>query len=530
MHLTLKTSLGLVMLPLYFLVTLVIGWLSRGRAASANSYLNATRSMPLPIVTAAYLAANCGALEIVGLSAMAAQYGVAAFHFYWIGAIPAMIFLALFMMPVYRRSGVRSVPEYLEARYGPSLRLLNACVLSIAILLLGGISLYAMAQVLAVVVGLTFNASVLLSASVVLAYVLLGGIRATMYNEVFQLSVMLAGLVPLAVRSWRGGAALALPGEELRAHLWNPLPIASSSSLLDGFGTVIGLGFILSFSYWCTDFVQMQRAFAARSEQEARQTPLWAGFGKLAFSLIVVLPGLAAYRAFPALGHTQRFDQALPLLMLTLYGPAMLGLGLTAIVASLMSGLAANVSAFAALFTQDLYRAHLRPAQSEIHYLRVGRCSVVVAILLCTTASFLNFFFNSLMEHVQLIFSIFGAPFWAIFLLGMGTRRTTERGAIAGFLSGTAVALLHLVAVTLGWLRYGSVMNANFHVATYAFCTALVVGWTVSAVQVSEPLQQTSTGLVFHWRTGLTSTGNRLIWTLSLLLIAACVYLNVLWR
>ena len=173
----------------------------------------------------------------------------------------------------------------------------------------------------------------------------------------------------------------------------------------------------------------MQRAFTARSESAARQTPLWAGFGKLALSLIVVLPGLAAYRAFPALGHTRRFDQALPLLMLSVYGPVMLGFGLTALVASLMSGLASNVSAFAALFTQDLYRTYLRTTCPETHYLRVGRGSTVAAILLCMLASYLNFFFSSLMEHVQLIFSIFGAPFWAIFLLGMGTRRATGAGS-----------------------------------------------------------------------------------------------------
>jgi SSS family solute:Na+ symporter len=527
MHVSLPTLVGLATLPLYFLVTLVIGWLSRSRTPSANSYLNASRSMPLPIVTAAYVAANCGALEIVGLSALAAQYGVSAFHFYWIGAIPAMIFLALFMMPVYRRSGVRSVPEYLEVRYGPRLRLLNSAVLSITMLLLGGISLYAMAQVLAVVAGLNFNLSVLLFAGVVLVYVLLGGIRATIYNEVFQLAVMLAGLIPLAVHSWRIGATSS--GPDLKMHLWQRLPFISQASSTDAFGTIFGLGAVLSFAYWCTDFVQMQRAFAARSEREARQVPLWAGFGKLAFSFIVVLPGLAAFRVFPSLGHTQRFDQALPQLMLSFYGPAMLGLGITALVASLMSSLASNVSAFAALFTEDLYRARLRPGRAERHYLTVGRISIVIAIAFSMSASYLNFFFGNLMEHVQLIFSIFGAPFWAIFLLGMGTRRTTERGAIVGFLSGTAVALLHLIATGTGWLHYGSIMNGTFHVAVYSFLTALIVGWTVSTLQ-RDPAAQQVTGLVFHWRTGCSGPGNGLLWTLSVILLAVCVVLNILWR
>ncbi len=197
---SLRVVLGIAILPIYFVITILIGWIARRHSESANSFLNASRSLTLPVVTAAFLAANCGALEIVGLSAMAAQYGSQAFHFYWIGAIPAMIFLALWMMPVYRRSGVRSIPEYLELRYGGGIRLLNACVLALTMLLFGGISLYAMAQVLQVVAGMNFAASVLLCAGVVLVYVMLGGVRATIYNEVLQLAVMIAGLLPLAIQ------------------------------------------------------------------------------------------------------------------------------------------------------------------------------------------------------------------------------------------------------------------------------------------------------------------------------------------
>src|SRR5215472_7760822 len=220
---SLRVSLGIAILPAYFAITILVGWLTRRRNGSANAFLNASRSLPLPIVTAAFLAANCGALEIVGLSAMAAQYGAPAFHFYWIGAIPAMIFLALWMMPVYRRSGVRSIPEYLELRYGSGIRLLNACVLAITTLLFAGISLYALAQVLQVVAGVNFAGGVLLCALVVLIYVMLGGVRATIYNEVFQLVVMIAGLLPLAIRSWNHHPPLAL--RPPRDHLWRGLPL-----------------------------------------------------------------------------------------------------------------------------------------------------------------------------------------------------------------------------------------------------------------------------------------------------------------
>lgn len=507
-------------------MTIVIGWFANQQSDSANAYLNSSRSLPLWIVTAAYLAANCGALEVIGLSAMAAQYGVQAFHFYWIGAIPAMVFLAIWMMPVYRRSGVRSVPEYLEVRYSPAVRLLNACVLAVIMLLLGGISLYAMGQVLQVVVGLNFGIGILLSAGVVLVYVLLGGIRATIYNEVFQLIVMVAGLSPLAVRSIRLGVSTGAP---VRYHLWTGIPLASNGASVDSLGVVVGLGFALSFGYWCTDFVLMQRAFAARTETEARQVPLWAGFGKLAFSLVVILPGLAACRVFPELGGSKRFDQALPALMNLLYGPTMLNVGLTALVASLMSGLAANVSGFAAIWTEDIYRTRIRRDETDSHYLLVARISAAAAIVVSTAASYINFLFHDLMEHVQLIFSVFGAPFWAIFLLGISTRRTTAKGAIAGFLTGTAVGLLHLVAFTHDWIRYGSIMNANFHAAIYSFSVATVVALLASSdSHQSKPALTRS--LVFDWRAGVKGDRVRIIWVLSLILLLACVALNLIWR
>jgi len=520
-----RLSSGFIILPAYFAVTVLVGWLAR-RKQSANQFLSASRSIPLWIASAAYLAANCGALEIVGLSAMAAQYGVQAFHFYWIGAIPAMVFLALWMMPVYRRSGVRSVPEYLEVRYGPSLRLLNAVVLGLTMLLLGGISLYAIGQTLEVLVGMRFIPSIAVSASVVLVYVLLGGIKATIYNEVFQLLVMVAGIAPIAYLT-RGEIAVSRAGGT-RSHLWTALPFHAPHAPLDVLGVVLGLGFVLSFGYWCTDFVQMQRTFTARTESEARQVPLWAGFGKLAFSLIVVLPGLAAGRVVPQLGHSLRFDQALPALMNLYYSPAMLGLGLTALAASLMSGLAANVSAVAAIWTEDIYRSRIRPDRTDRHYLAMGRATAIVATVLCCFASFLDFLFNNLMEHVQLIFSIFGAPFWAIFLMGMTSRKTTERGALAAFTGGSLLALAHMLAFAEGWIQYGSVMNANFHAAVYAFSFAVALGTIVSHLW-PEQGRQPERVPVFLWHSGVP-LGSPLLWTLSALLLGSCAALNWLWR
>lgn len=516
-------------LPAYFLLTILIGWASRNRNRTANSFLNATNSLSLPIVTLAYLAANSSALDIIGLSATAAHYGVQAFHFYWIGSIPAMVFLALWMMPIYRRSNVLSVPHYLELRYGKPARLINACIMAIVMVLFGGIGLYAMAQVLGVATGIGFVPSIICGAMIVMIYVIVGGVRATIYNEVFQLLVITAGLVPLAIRSAR---ILLQPASTLQSfsmsnqHLWKGMPFADKSAPFDGIGVVFGLGFVLSFGYWCTDFVLMQRAFSARTEEAAREVPLWAGFGKLFFSLLVVLPGLAAERLFPTLGASGRLDQALPRMMLDLESPLLLTFGLTAIAASLMSGLAANVSAFAALWTEDIYRAWLRPDESDKHYLQVGKWAIVAAVLLSLLTSYLNFLFRDLMEHIQLILSIFGAPFAAVFFLGMSSQRVKLRGAMIGLGVGTMTGLLHLVAYVAGWLHYGSTMNANFYAAIYSFSAACI-----TALLIPGPPSATSNhpNLTFQWKLSLDGNAARLL-ILSCALIGCCLLANLLCR
>jgi SSS family solute:Na+ symporter len=465
-------------------------------------------------------------LDILGLNAAAAQYGVQAFHFYWIGAIPAMIFLSLWVMPVYRRSGIRSVPEYFEKRYGPDVRLLNACVVAITRLLLGGINLYAMAQVLQAILGLPFLSGVLLSGGVVLASVLLGGIRATMYNSIFQLGLMLTGLVPLLLHYAKGRESLPFADGGMRVHLWTATPLYSTSSTLDAIGVVIGLGFVLSFGYWCTDFVLMQRAFTARTDHGARMVPVWSGFGKLCFSMLGVLPGLAAVANIPGLGRTVRYDQALPLLMRMTYGPVMLGLGLTALVAGLMSGLAANISAFSALWTQDIYRTSISTEESEAHYLWMGRVAYLFAAIIGGFASYLTMLFGNLMEHIQLLFSIFASPFWAIFLLGILSRRVNARGAIAGFIGGAAMGLAHVAAFGLGWIRYGSVMNMTFHGAIYSFTTALIVGLLASSGKNDQRQRRI---LVLDPSVAF-GAGTLPIWCLSLVLLTGAIALNVYWR
>jgi SSS family solute:Na+ symporter len=523
-----RTTIGAGIVLAYLVATLLIGWISRRRSAGANDFLNATRSQPFWIVTAAFFAANCGALEIIGLSAVAAQYGVQAFHFYWIGAIPGMIFLSAVMMPIYMRAGVRSLPEYLERRYSARLRWMNAWLILVTVLVVAGTSVYAMAQVLQIVFGWPFTAGIWLVAAVVLVYVLLGGLRATIYNEVFQLVVIVLGLAPLALHIF-----LSTPRPAMQTgsywHLWTGLPVFSPAAQLDGFGVVIGLGFVLSLNYWCTDFVQIQRALTSRTIEDGRMVPLAAGFGKLGFSMLVVFPalGVAALLGpkMPAM-----YDQTLPALMRATYGPILLGLGITALVASLMSGLAANVSAFASLWTEEIYRTSLRVGASEAHYIRVGRVAIFVAVLLSIAASYLAFCFRDLMELVQMIFSLLGAPFLAVLLMGFFTRRATTTGAAAGIVCGVlAAASLHIL-IALHLLAYGSQMSANFSVAVYAIAASFAAILLCSRREERKSARQLD-GLVCDARAIRESLpASPAWWLLASALLIACIALNYFWR
>jgi solute:Na+ symporter, SSS family len=495
-----KAYLGLAVLPAYLLTTILIGWLSRKSPATSNELL----------------------------SAAAAQYGVQAFHFYWIGAIPGMVFLGGLMIPLYMRSGVRSLPEYLEMRFDARVRLINAWLLLITGTALSGIGLYGIGQVLNVVFGWPFSRSSAVAAGVVLIYVLLGGLRATIYNEVFRVVIIVLGLMPLL---WLPTTVLhpthAAPGS--RTHLWLGLPAISPASTLDQLGVIAGLGFVLSFSYWCTDFVLVQRALTARTVETGRMVPLLAAFGKLGFSLLLIGPALGA-QAFLGARSPASFDQTLPALIAASYAPVLLGAGLTVLLASLMSALASNVSAFSALWTEEIYRRSIRCSAEETHYIRVGRISIAVATMLSIATSYLAFHFHDLMEYVQLIFSLFSAPFFPIFLIGLFSRRGTPRGAIAGLTSGVAIGLAHLGLVLSGLVIYGSMMNANFYIAIYSFVTALVIGVAYSRTAERKSDAQLEKLVCRLGKAGGVTLPSRLWWVLATALLVACAFLNYVWR
>ena len=445
-----------------------IGWKSRRRWSSANDYLNASRSLPLWAVALAFLAYNCGSIEVIGMSAMAAQYGVQALHFYWIGGIPGLLFVGLVVLPVYMRTGARSLPEYLGMRFGPRVRLLNACISMIAAVCFAGVALYTIAQVLAVIAGSSFLPSALLCASIVLAYVLAGGVRASIFTSVFQLFVMIAGIAPLVFLTVRFDAATWARRAE-RWHLWQPLPLFSPHAPLDCFGVVVGLGFVISFSFWCTDFVMVQRALTARTVEEARKVPLLAGFGKMGIAFLVVLPGVAA----PKLLGGVSFDRTMPALMALEFGPALLALGTAALLAGLMAWLAGNVSGFAALWAEEIYRKHLCPGGQERAVIRAGRIAVPVCLALAQLAAYATFCFRDIMEFLQLIVAFCYAPVFAAVLSGMLSRRVTERGALCGICGGVASAVALQTAYWAGIARFGSQMNANFYEAAVGFTVAM---------------------------------------------------------
>ena len=421
----------------------------------------------------------------MGMVSTSAKYGLRAVHFYWIGAVPAMLFLALMMMPIYYRSNVRSVPEFLKVRFGEPTRVFNALSFAVLTVLVSGVGLYAMALILQVIFGWTFLTATVISAVFVLTYILLGGLRATMYNEVLQFALIVIGFTPLAWSSLRyfgsrHALRSSLPAD--MGHIWAGMhAVDPHTATMDGLGVIFGLGFVLSFGYWCTDFVLIQRGLAARDLNTACGTPLVAAGVKLFFPLFVVVPGLAAAAILPA-NLSSRFDFALPALLARYYPHGLLGLGVTAVLASFMSGMAGNISAFNTVWTYDLYQAHLAKRRSDAHYVFVGRVATVVATVLSVGTSFVVLRFNNLMDYVQMLFSIFNAPLFATFLLGMFTKWATPAGALTGLICGTLASFGHWLLYQRGILKYGSDMTANFYGAGIGWLACFLITIGVSLV------------------------------------------------
>ena len=508
-----------VILALYFAFVLGIGWRLRKRISSSGDFLTSGRSVPVWITSLAFIAANLGSVELIGMAGSGAKYGIMTAHFYWLGAIPAMLFMGIFMMPFYYGSKARSVPEYLKMRFDEKTRAFNAFSFAVMTIVVSGASMYALGLLLHLVLGWSFNMSVLASAAIVLAYTFLGGLTSAIYNEVLQFLLIVLGFAPLAILAvskaggWEGMKAHLADHPEM-FHAWRYLGSPTENPMgVEIFSMVAGLGFVLSFGYWCTNFLVVQRAMAADSMSAARRTPLIGTLPKMFLPFIVIMPGIAALvlskmnlgYAFPlkATGGPN-YDLVLTTLMAQFYPAGLLGVGLTGLMASFMSGMAGNVTAFNTVFTYDIYQSYIRPGAPDRHYLTVGRATTVVGVLLSIGAAYIATRYNNLMDLLQLVFAVVNAPLFATFLLGMFWKRATAHGAFAGLSIGTAAAILTLSSTVAegkgGWIAnlhtFPSQMAQNFWIAIVAFTTCFVISIVVSMVTTPRPDKEME-GLVY---------------------------------
>ena len=527
-----------LIVAIYFVFVLGIGWALRRNMKGSGDFLTSARSIPGWVAGLAFLSANLGAQEVIGMAASGAKYGIMTSHFYWVGAIPAMVFLGVFMMPFYYGSKARSVPEYLKLRFDEKTRGFNAFSFAVMTIFSSGISMYAMAKLMGLLLGWNFGSSIAISAAIVLVYIFLGGLTSAIYNEVLQFFMIVFGFAPLVflglrdVGGWSGlkeklvGVSTSqgfAPGAWTQA--WSHLGSPSQNPLgVEWFGMVMGLGFVLSFGYWCTDFLVVQRALAAKTMTAARRTPLIAAIPKMLFPFLVILPGMIAialtYQAkagatggfsLPAKNGSYDFDLVIPYMLGHYFPTGMLGLGMTALMASFMSGMAGNVTAFNTVWTYDIYQSYIAKDKSDEHYLFIAKAATVVGILLSIAAAYLADSFNNIMDVLQLVFAFVNAPLFATFLLGMFWKRTTGHGAFWGLFLGTAAAAVHhgltipvgaMSLVKGGWLgsvvhTYPSEMAQNFWTAIWAFCSCFTATIIISLATTSQKTDAQLRGLVW---------------------------------
>jgi SSS family solute:Na+ symporter len=594
------TYIDWLIMLVYFAFVLGIGFALKRYMRTSNDFFLAGRAIPAWVCGLAFISANLGAQEVMGMGASGAKYGIVTSHFYWIGAIPAMCFLAIFMMPFYYGSKARSVPEYLRMRFDEKTRAVNAFSFAFMTVVSSGISMYAMAlliQTLGLFKGILpdayiFHVSIIVSAVIVLGYIFLGGLTSAIYNEVLQFFLIVAGFLPLVwiglrnVGGWQG-IKQTLPAS--MTHSWRGMEHANTNPLgVEWIGLTMGLGFVLSFGYWCTNFLVVQRAMAAPSEEAARRVPLIAAIPKMFLPFLVILPGLIAVSVTSHVAGTPNaagasssatlpLDQAhphgivpvktdpitganvvdssgqlvydynltVPALLLHYFPTGILGLGLTALLASFMSGMAGNVTAFNTVWTYDIYQAYIHKNGTDAHYLWMGRMATVGGVLLSIGAAYAVTSFNNIMDALQLVFAVINAPLFATFLLGMFWKRTTGHAAFTGLTVGTLAAIVHhgltlplgdATGIHGGWIhvvyQYPSDMAQNFWTAIFAFVINFVVTVVISLVTKPRP-EPELVGLVYSLTPKPIET--HLAWyqkssTLAIAVLAVAVVLNVIFR
>jgi solute:Na+ symporter, SSS family len=529
-QLTRLSPVDLLILLLYFAVVLFIGFYVKGKANTSEDFFLAGREMTAWIAGLSFVSANLGSLELMGWAGAAYQYGILATHWYWIGAIPAMLFLGIVMMPFYYVSKTHSVPGYLKLRFGEGARGLSAISFALMTILMSGVNMYAMAVVMRTVLGWDLNFSMWVGAATVALYVMLGGLRSAIINEVLQFVLIWAGaaLIPILGLIEAGGWSklqaniAANVGSASYTHMWSTLGHFKDNPMgVNWVGIVFGLGGVISFGYWTTDFLVVQRVLSARDLRAARMAPIIGAAFKMAVPLIVIVPGLLALSVlhnpdgsvmhlFPAdfaQSHpgTHSYDEVLPLMLIRYCGPGLLGLGITALVAGFMSGMAGNVSAFSTVWTYDLYGAYINKKADDRHYVAMGRWSTIIGMLISIISAYILQHAASIMDYVQALFSFFIAPLFGTVLLGMLWKRATPQGGFWGLLVGTVSSIGMFVYVqTAGQVALARIalsqdarpMAENLFRALWSWLITVAVTVIVSRMTRSQP-ESELTGLVY---------------------------------
>ncbi|MBW8749476.1 MAG: sodium:solute symporter family protein, partial [Acidobacteria bacterium] len=518
----------ILILLMYFVLVIFIGFYVKDSANTSEEFFLAGREMTAWIAGLSFVSANLGSLELMGWAGTAYQYGLLATHWYWIGAIPAMLFLGIVMMPFYYISKTHSVPGYLQLRFGEGARAVSAVTFGVMTVLMSGVNMYSMALVMKVVLGWDINFSIWVGAFTVGLYVMLGGLRSAIINEVLQFVLIWAGaaLVPILGLIEAGGwtnlkhQIAAQIGNESYMHLWaNTGSFQGNAMGIHWTGLVFGLGFVISFGYWTTDFLVVQRVLSANNLRAAKMAPIIGAIFKMAVPLIVILPGVLAIAVLRnpdgTLMHLvseseairtgqHSFNEALPLMLVRYCGPGLLGLGITALVAGFMSGMAGNVSAFSTVWTYDLYGAFMKKDAPDKHYVMVGRASTVVGMLLSVATAYLVMNAASIMDYVQALFSFFIAPLFGTVILGMLWKRSTNAGGFWGLLIGTLSSIVMWIWVYKdpGALRYIALspdakpMAENLYRALWSWIICVVVTVVVSYMGKAKSDEELN-GLVY---------------------------------
>lgn len=551
-------ALDYTILGIYLVFVIGIGFALKRFNNSAEDFFLSGRSIPGWVTGLAFISANLGAQELIGMAASGAEYGIMTSHFYWVGAIPAMVFLGIFMMPMYYGSKAKSVPEYLKMRYDERTRTFNSVSFAFMTIFSSGISMHALADLLHALLGWNYYVSLIVTSAIVLAYVLKGGLSSAIYNEVLQFFMIVFGIAPLAyialkdIGGWQGLLAKLDAG---RMHSWAETGTTANPLGVPWYGILFGLGFVLSFGYWCTNFAEVQRALAANSMGAARRTPIIGAIPKMLFPAIVILPGMIAYGltsdavaggyAIPSKDGAMNYNQVLPSMIFHYFPNGLLGLALTALMASFMSGMAANVTAFNTVWTYDIYQA-LGRKKSDSELLSMGKLATVVGIILAMGCALVAAKYNNIMSILQLVFGFVNAPLFATFLLGMFTKRSNNTGSFWGLLIGTTTAVLfhgmcfatgNPAGVKGGWItpaiEFPKEMSQGFWVAIVAFSTTFIVNAVLSFTTKRNKTDDELRGLVYSLtekqKTGTDSWLMRPVVLGTIVMIAVIILNAIFW-